>query len=110
MSILAFAACRLYHMQVFAGVNLALALFNLLPIGPLDGARILHCLVAQFGDSSISYRVCRCVTFSFTVIFGIFGVIIALFGGNLTLFLMCLWLLMGTPPEIPAKFDQKEWK
>lgn len=107
---LAFVCGRLMHMPVFAGLNLALALFNLLPIGPLDGARIMHCLIAQFTDESMSYRIHRCVTFSFTLFFGVLGIIIALYGGNLTLFFVCLWLLMGAPSEFPAKFDQKEWK
>ena len=107
---LAFACSRLLHIPVFAGVNLALALFNLLPIGPLDGARIVYCLIAQFTDESMSYRICRCVTFSFTLFFGVLGIIIALHGGNLTLFFVCLWLLIGAPSEFPAKFDQKEWK
>lgn len=108
--VLAFACSRLLHMPVFAGVNLALALFNLLPLGPLDGARILHCLISQFADDSISYRFCWCVTFSFTLVFGFLGIIIALYGGNLSLFFVCLWLLVGAPSEFPAKFDQKEWK
>ena len=108
--ILAFLSINLFKFPVFAGINLALAFFNLLPIGPLDGARILQCLTAQLCSEYLSYRLCRCVTFSFAVIFGIIGTIIALFGKNLTLLLMCIWLLTGTPSKIPAKFDKKEWK
>ena len=92
----------------FAGVNLVLFIFNLLPVGPLDGARILHCLTAQLGNVSLSDRIDACVSFSFTAALGIAGVLIGLYGGNLTLLLMCLWLLAGTPQEISTKFDQKE--
>ena len=101
----AFLSSRLFICPQFAGINLALAVFNLLPVGPLDGARILYCLAAQFGDEDLAYRVAKCVTFSFTVFFGLIGSLIALFGGNLTLLLMCIWLLLGAPQEIPANFD-----
>ena len=94
----------------FAGVNLALSVFNLLPVGPLDGARILYCLTAQLGNDSLSHRIDSCVTFAFTAVSGVTGVLIALYGGNLTLLFMCLWLLTGTPQNISTKFDQKEWK
>ena len=32
---------------IFAGINLSLAIFNLLPIGGLDGGRIMRCVFAQ---------------------------------------------------------------
>lgn len=99
-----------FSCPIFAGVNLALGCFNLLPVGPLDGARILYCLMSQFGNETLSYRLCRCVAFSFTSFFSCIGAVIAISGGNLTLLIMCFWLLFGTLREITANFDQKEWK
>lgn len=101
---------RLLLCPSLAGLNLALALFNLLPVGPLDGARIFYSLIAQLTDENRAYQLNRYATISFTVFFVVFGTAIALYRGNLTLLLMCIWLLLGAPQEIPANFDQKEWK
>lgn len=85
--------------ESFAGVNLALAVFNLLPVGELDGARILRCAVEwSVPDSPVSEWI-WCLGFCFTVILAAVGVLLAVLFRNLTMLLMALWLLMRSRQE-----------
>ena len=43
---LALTFCRFSRGWVFAGLNLVLCCFNLLPVGRLDGGRVLRCVLA----------------------------------------------------------------
>lgn len=43
----AWLCCRAEGGALFAGLNLALGCFNLLPVGRLDGGRALHCLLSM---------------------------------------------------------------
>lgn len=79
----------------FAGVNLSLALFNLLPVGHLDGARLLRCTAALIGSQELAYWSSRWSSRFFTLLFLTFGVYAAVAWKNLTLLLMCFWLGKG---------------
>lgn len=91
--VLAYLCCRTPDLLAFAGLNLALAVFNLLPVGQLDGSRILRCLLAFFLSDRRTFVVSRCVGFCFTAIFFVSGLLLALKFGNLTLLFVSLWLL-----------------
>jgi len=77
----------------FAGVNLALGVFNLLPVGELDGARILRSALAFAASDRTASAVYGCLEFYFTVIFAGAGMALAVRNRNLTLFFVSLWLL-----------------
>lgn len=91
--LLALVCCGFEEGLTFTGLNLMLALFNLLPVGRLDGGRALHCTLALLGGPDLAERVrgwldCLCMAGSLVA-----GLWLAVFGGNITLLLAALWLL-----------------
>lgn len=91
--LLALAACGLEGGAVFAGLNLALALFNLLPVGRLDGGRALHCTLALLAGPGAADRVAGWLDSLCTAGALAAGLLLAVFGGNVTLLLVAFWLL-----------------
>lgn len=96
---LAWMFCRFPDGASFAGLNFALALLNLLPIGTLDGGRMLRCGLSHLFSDKISFLISEHLSFCFTVCFLFVGTILALKGGNLTLFFVCLWMMKRPMPE-----------
>ena len=94
----------------FAGVNLALGGFNLLPVGELDGARMLRSLLSAVFSDAQAYSMCWCLDFSFTVIISCVGIVMSVCYGNLTLLLMCLWLILRRRGEKMWVFQKKNGK
>ena len=54
--LLALICCSGKGGLTFAGLNLALALFNLLPVGRLDGGRALHCVLALLAGPDLALK------------------------------------------------------
>ncbi len=82
---------------LFAGLNLAIGVFNLLPLCPLDGGRLLNLLLTRLLDPIRGERVCQLLTAMLGM--GLLGLGLLLMvrtGGNPTLLLTALWLLVGT--------------
>lgn len=76
---------------VWAGLNLALAVFNLLPVGRLDGGRALHCMIALLAGPDAAVwtgiwldRLCTASVLAA-------GLLLA-GRGNITLLLVAVWL------------------
>jgi len=83
-------------LYLFAGLNLAVGIFNLLPIWPLDGGRMLNLLLIRLLDPIRGERACRL----FSAILGtgilVMGVLLMVqTRGNPTLLLTALWILAG---------------
>lgn len=89
--LLALIGCR--FTLTFAGVNLALALFNLLPVGRLDGGRAVYCTLALLAGPDPADRVGRWLDCLFTAGVAAAGLFLALHGGNITLLPAAFWLL-----------------
>lgn len=90
---LALICCCFRQWYTFAGLNLVLALFNLLPVGRLDGGRALYCTLALLAGPDLADRVGRwlaplCAGGALTA-----GLLLAGQRGNITLLLVALWLL-----------------
>ncbi len=90
---LAFAASRLdgEGWRVFAGVNLALGCFNLLPVRQLDGGQALACLMGERGEGAAEI-----VSLASAVLLAAAGA--AAFWAtksNFTLLLTAAWLLFS---------------
>lgn len=90
--ILALLACRRVEGTVFAGLNLALACFNLLPVGSLDGGRALRCLLAALAGEDAARRAGERLDLCFTALALALGAVLAVKGGNITLLLAAVWM------------------
>lgn len=81
---------------VFSGLNLVFGLFNLLPIEPLDGGRLVKLLLLKHLGIVKGEFIARAVS----LILSLGLLVLALwqfffFWGNLTLLYMGLWLVLG---------------
>ncbi len=73
------SADNLYWLvSIIAELNLWLAIFNLLPISPLDGGRLLHCVLYRFLPSKVVTRICGAI--------GLAGVVLWI-----PLMIFCFW-------------------
>lgn len=78
----------------FAGIHLALGLFNLLPVGPLDGGRALGCLFALAGREDWAKPAVGVLSAGLAMGLAMGALLLWRAGEyNLTLPLMALWLL-----------------
>lgn len=93
--------------ETFSGINLSLAFFNLLPIGQLDGSRILHSLLSLFFSGVAADKVLLVVGYVLSIIVWLSALCLLFLNKNFTLFLASTWLLVRTfLPEF-SKIDRK---
>ena len=92
--IMALLFCRIPGGTLFSGLNLVLACFNLLPIGRLDGGRVLWCALALLAGQARADRFVPALSAALAA--GLVCGALALVWqgrGNLSLLLTALWLL-----------------
>lgn len=91
--LLAVSCCGSDRWMAFAGLNLALALFNLLPVSGLDGGRALYCTLALLAGQDWTARICGWLDAACKAVILGLGLFAAGFGGNVTLLAVSFWLL-----------------
>lgn len=96
--VLAFGAARV-GAEVFAGLNLALGLFNLLPLSALDGGKVLGCAVALFLGAEGGGQVQAVIDRVLSLLLVICGAVLLEKGGGVTLLVVAVWLIwaVGEP-------------
>ena len=87
--------CRWQWGQLFAGLNLVLGCFNLLPVVRLDGGRILSCLLSLLAGPEAAGWVQRRLDGLCTAALAAGGLWLAGAGRNITLLMVALWLLVN---------------
>lgn len=89
--------------DVFAGLNLALGTFNLLPVSALDGGRVFNCISAMLLGPDVGSRISRGadIVLAFGLLLG--GTALLFSGGSVTLLLVAVWLLAGNKERIILK-------
>ena len=95
MNFIAAAVCFFLGRNDYMSINLALAIFNLLPVGVLDGGRALKCVIGE----SFAHRKIEIAAASVMIVL---GVIQAVFSrGNFTLLIVSLYLAIGAVTTKP---------
>ena len=77
---------------LFAGINLVLGAFNLLPLPPLDGGRALLCLLCMSVQPDCARRLCQWVGRGTLGVLFLLGSVCVCRGGGITLPLCGMWL------------------
>ena len=91
--LLTMICCNFEKGLVFSGLNLALAVFNLLPVGRLAGGRALHCTMALLAGPGAADWLGSRLDWLCTVGALAAGLFLAGVKGNFTLLLVAFWLL-----------------
>lgn len=89
--LLAAISSRYFHNSLFIGLNLLLGVFNLLPVGELDGARVLRCIVSLLNSADMAEVISHRLNLVITVILLWGGTFLLLAGGNGTLLIVAIW-------------------
>lgn len=106
--ILAFVLCQFQWGRMAAGLNLALALFNLLPIGRLDGGRALRCILAMLFGLETAETFCQLCSHTLIFLGSICGIVVAAICKNITLALVSAWLLAAAGGESEKRRGKKQ--
>lgn len=88
---------------LFAGINLVMAVFNLLPVSGLDGGRALHCALCALAGPEAAERLAGLLDGFLVGALVAGGAILAWKGGSVTLLFTSGWLFSSVWREKEGK-------
>lgn len=103
--VLALTFCRFSRGWVFAGLNLVLCCFNLLPVGRLDGGRVLRCVLAWLLGPEAAWRAGWWLDRLLAGALAALGLVLVGAGAGPTLLLTAAWLCSNLLRE--GRFEGK---
>lgn len=83
------------YTQMFVEANLIIAIFNLLPLVPLDGSRILLAVLNKFGKRAVGYKILNILNIIVSAFLFIFFLASLFNNINLSLGIMAIFVFMG---------------
>ena len=92
-------ACSAFFFKwsdVFVALNLSLAFFNLLPVGQLDGSRILHSLLSLLISGVAADKALNVIGYILSIAVWLSALYLLCLNRGFTLFLVSSWLLVRT--------------
>ena len=95
------------HWPLFTGLNLALAVFNLLPLGRLDGGRMLRCCLSMALGPEGADRAAQLLDRGLAGLMLLLGRWAALRGGTPTLRVTALWLCAADLGDLRRKWGKR---
>lgn len=95
-------------MELSAGISLLLSVFNLLPVLPLDGGRILLGLMTMLLDAQVGESITRKISFAITAVLLIAGTMLAFNNGSKAIAAAAIWLMLAQRNGGAELFKEKE--
>lgn len=95
-------------MELSAGISLLLSVFNLLPVLPLDGGRILLGLMTMLFGARTGERIAYRISIAITVLLLIAGTVLAFNNGSKAPAAAALWLMLAQRNGGAELFKEKE--
>lgn len=104
-NLLAGLVFTILNWRVAAALTLAVGVFNLLPIMPLDGGRVIYGLLSSRLDLDWAERLMTAISGCLIGVLVGVGMVAVIYYANITLFLTAIWLLFGMLHRSPKKFN-----
>ena len=95
-------------MELSAGISLLLSIFNLLPVLPLDGGRILLGLMTMLLGAQAGERITYRISFAITAVLLAAGTALALNRGSKAPAAAAIWLMLAQRNNGAEPFKEKE--
>jgi stage IV sporulation protein FB len=95
------------YTETFVISNLVLGVFNLLPVFPLDGGRVLVALMSNYTSKVKLYKAMRIVGLAFSFLFAALFFISVFFKINLTLIFISIFLLISSVNNVKDVYYER---
>ena len=95
-------------MELSAGISLLLSVFNLLPVLPLDGGRILLGLLTMLLGAQAGERITFKISFAVTAVLLAAGTVLAFNNGSKAPVAAAIWLMLAQRNGGAELFKEKE--